>query len=201
MRDRPLRILEIGVYLGASLKLWRRYFSHPETCVVGIDIQQACAQFQDSSNGIEVRIGSQADPAFLKSVVDEFGPFDLIVDDGSHQTAHQIISFNELFLTGLKESGIYFVEDTHTNFWPRWRDSERSFVDLCKDLIDLMHAHYPSAGPNFFFAASETGEKTEGVVVPQITPLIREIRFFDSIIVIHKTRRPYVPFTVTTAQE
>jgi hypothetical protein len=50
-----------------------------------------------------VRIGSQADPEFLRRVVREFGPFDLIIDDGSHHSSHIIATFNHLFDAGLKD--------------------------------------------------------------------------------------------------
>ena len=50
----------------------------------------------------EVRIGSQADPAFLNSVVAEMGGIDVLIDDGGHMASHQRASFDFLFprLTG-----------------------------------------------------------------------------------------------------
>jgi hypothetical protein len=41
-RPQALHILEIGVYQGASLHLWRKYFDNPETVIVGIDPTCAC---------------------------------------------------------------------------------------------------------------------------------------------------------------
>src|SRR4029079_10969603 len=108
----------------------------------GIDIDEACKRFDEPANRIAVRIGEQQDPQFLKSLVREFGPFDLIIDDGSHVSSHMIASFNFLFDPGLKEGGIYLVEDTHASYWPTHRDCRQSFIDFTKDIIDLMHAHY-----------------------------------------------------------
>ena len=79
LTSKPMRILEIGVLNGAGLRLWRKYFAHPDTLVVGIDIQPACARFDSPDEGIRVRIGSQADPVFLQEIIREFGPFDLIL--------------------------------------------------------------------------------------------------------------------------
>ena len=194
LTSRPMRILEIGVLAGAGLRLWRRYFSHPDTVVVGIDILQACAQFDSASEGIRVRIGSQADPVFLQEIIKEFGPFDLILDDGSHRSSHMIASFNCLFADGLKESGIYFVEDLHANYWPGWRDSRRSFLDVCKELVEHMHAHYQLGSPDLFLVANASDQPMAALEVPIITTMIREIRFFDSIVVIYKTRRQYIPY-------
>ena len=192
----PQRVLEIGVYRGASLELWRQYFSHPETVIVGIDIEPSCAQFDSPKDGKRVRVGSQSDQAFLRAVVEEFGPFDLIIDDGSHRSADVIASFNGLFSSGLKDSGIYFVEDLHAAYWPDWRDSQDSFLDLCKELVEHMHALYQRASPVDIFVASPPDHPLAAFEVPRVATMIREIRFFDSIVAIYKTRRENAPFTI-----
>ena len=193
-RAKPLRILEIGVLRGSSLRMWKRYFSHVDTLIVGLDIDPACAAFDASAEGIHVRIGSQTDQEFLRSVVREFGPFDIIIDDGSHHSSHIITSFNHLFADGLKDTGIYFVEDLHANYWLPWRDSAQSFLDVCKELIEHMHAHYREAGPTAFFIGKASDQTFESLSVPVITTMIEEIRIFDSIVAIQKTRRNYVPY-------
>jgi hypothetical protein len=192
--SQPMRILEIGVLNGAGLRLWRKYFSHPDTIVVGIDIQPECARFDSPNEGIRVRIGSQDDPKFLQELIEKFGPFDLIIDDGSHRSSHMITSFNCLFADGLKESGIYFVEDLHANYWPAWRDTKRSFLDLCKELVEHMHAHYRQGSPALFMVAKASHQSMAAFEVPVITTMIREIRFFDSIVAIYKTHRLYIPY-------
>jgi hypothetical protein len=194
LRAEPLRILEIGILHGASLKLWRKYFEHPETIIVGVDVLPECIQFDAPATGVHIRIGSQADPAFLKRVVEEFGPFDLIMDDGSHQSSHIIASFNHLYANGLKDSGIYFVEDLHANYWHPWRDSRKSFLDVCKELLEHMHAHYRSSTPADFMIVRPSARATSALEVPRITTMIKEMRFFDSIVAIYKTRREYVPY-------
>ncbi len=182
LRQTPVRILEIGVDHGSSLKLWRKYFN-PKSLIVGIDIDPACAQYGDTANNIHVRIGSQSDPAFLKSLVEEFGEFDLIIDDGSHKSSDMLASFNFLFLSGLKPEGIYLVEDMHANYWPAWQDSEVSFMDVVKHLVDVMHHHYSA---NFFSFLLGDVRRKPVFTVPLLTTLIDEIRFYDSIVVIYK---------------
>jgi hypothetical protein len=198
LRASPLRILEIGVYLGASLALWRKYFDHPQTTLVGIDILPECAKFDRPAEGTHVRIGSQADSEFLKQVVREFGPFDLIIDDGSHHSAHMITSFNCMYSDGLKDSGIYFVEDLHANYWLPWRDSQKSFLDLCKDLMESMHAHYYRPPRGGFFIDKASDQLEASLPVPRITRMIKEIRVFDSIVAIYKANLPHVPYYVKT---
>jgi SAM-dependent methyltransferase len=193
-RDEPLRILEIGVLGGASLRLWKRYFTHPGTLIVGVDILPECIKFDAPTEGIRVRIGNQTDARFLNHVVEEFGPFDLIIDDGSHHSSHIIASFNHLYEHGLKESGIYFVEDLHANYWHPWRDSRSSFLDMCKDLLEHMHAHYQRAAPQAFLIDKPSDQPMATLAVPLITTMIKEIRFFDSIVAIYKGRREYIPY-------
>jgi hypothetical protein len=197
LRTEPLRILEIGIWRAASLKLWRQYFEHPKTIIVGVDVLPECVQFDAPAAGIHIRIGSQSDPAFLKQVVEEFGPFDLIMDDGSHHSSHIIASFNHLYADGLKDNGIYFVEDLHANYWHPWRDSKKSFLDVCKELLEHMHAHYRSSTPADLLSDPPSSRTTSALDVPQITTMIREMRFFDSIVAIYKTRREYVPYFVS----
>jgi hypothetical protein len=198
IRTQPLRILEIGIWHGASMKLWRKYFEHSKTIIVGVDVLPECRQYDAPDTGVHVRIGSQGDPAFLKKVVEEFGPFDLIIDDGSHQSSHIIASFNHLYADGLKDTGIYFVEDLHANYWHPWRDSKESFLDVCKELLEEMHAHYRESTPEDFLTCPPSERTTTAVDVPQITTMIKEMRFFDSIVAIYKMHREYVPYFLGT---
>jgi hypothetical protein len=200
IRSEPLRILEIGIWHGASLKLWRQYFAHPKTIIVGVDVLPECLQYDAPSAGVHIRIGSQADPVFLKNIVEEFGPFDLIMDDGSHHSSHIIASFNHLYADGLKDTGIYFVEDLHANYWHPWRDSKKSFLDVCKELMEDMHAHYRSSTPVDFLTDPPSARAVSALEVPRITTMIKEMRFFDSIVAIYKTRREYVPYYLSTPE-
>ena len=122
-----MRFLEIGVDRGGSLDAWSRYLG-PEATIVGIDINPWCAKFDDREGRRHVRIGGQQDPGFLRSVVSEFGPFDVILDDGSHRPSHMNASFVHLFDGALVPEGTYVVEDLQTNYWrgfetPRSRSS------------------------------------------------------------------------------
>jgi hypothetical protein len=191
MRSRPIKLLEIGVYRGASLRVWRKYF-HPESTIVGADIDSSCAQFDSPNENIHVRIGEQQDRRFLDKIIKEFGPFDLIIDDGSHVTSHMIASFNALFDEGLNYGGIYFVEDLHTNYWDSHRDEKKSFIDLTKIIIDVMHAHYKDNPSESYFRLNDRNARKE-FEVPRLTHLINEVRIFDSVIVFHKSARSKEP--------
>ncbi len=152
-RDRPIRMLEIGVSRGGSLEMWRKYFS-PDSVIVGIDSNRACGQFNDPPRNLHVRVGFQQDTTFLQSVTDEFGPFDIILDDGSHLPSPTLASFQHLFAHGLVDGGVYLVEDLWFCYMPVGKtDGEQDigqvmnpefsgcppFVEVVKHLIDVMH--------------------------------------------------------------
>ena len=185
-RDRPIRMLEIGVFRGGSLHMWKRFF-HPESTIVGIDIDPSCAVHDAADHDIHVRIGSQADPDFLESVNEEFGPFDIILDDGSHRTHHQITSFGALFRSALKENGCYFVEDCHGNYWLKHIDSTFTFMDLAKYLVDVLHEPYLDRAETHFRKGH--GSQIKQAEVSYLSANLDGIHFYDSIVVFEKKRR------------
>lgn len=185
-RSRPIRMLEIGVYKGGSLEMWRRYL-HPSSLIVGIDINPSCKQYEDPDRNVHVRIGSQADPEFLANVADEFGPFNVILDDGSHRSAHMVTTFQHMF-DSVAEGGVYVVEDIHADYWPSFRDSPMSFVDFTKFLIDAMHAHYLVIERESDLRVGNAS-RCLSVEVPSITTHLGGIEFYDSVAVFHRLTR------------
>lgn len=146
-RNRPIRFLEIGVSKGGSLAMWRKYFGDA-AIIYGIDIDKTCARFDGIAG--RVRIGSQDDPAFLRSVVEEMGGVDVILDDGSHHMDHIRTSFRFLF-PKLNDGGIYMVEDLHTAYWKKYGggyQSKNSFFAFISGMIDDMHQWYHVHGVN-----------------------------------------------------
>lgn len=140
-RGRSVTFLEIGVAKGGSLPMWRRYFG-PMAKIVGIDIDKKCKSFEGP--GVAVRIGDQSDPGFLQSLIDEFGPFDVVLDDGSHKMEHVRGSFTFLYPL-IPKNGVYMVEDLHTAYWPEYgggRDNPETFINYAKDLIDELNADH-----------------------------------------------------------
>ncbi len=170
---RPVRILEMGISQGGSLQMWRRYFG-PEAVIWGIDINPEVLGIDDPD--LEVRVGSQADPDFLRGIVEEMGGVDIVLDDGSHVASHQRESLRVLFPL-LEDGGLYVVEDLHTSYWYEFEGGYRrsgAFLEVVKDLIDDMHAWYhkkPARSP-----IDAVGN------VPRIT-------IYDSVVFLRKASR------------
>ena len=70
---------------------------------------------------------------FLESLINKLKNFDIIIDDGSHQSKHIIKSFNFLF-PYLNTNGIYVIEDLQTSYIPRFGGSR---INLKKKLSSM----------------------------------------------------------------
>ena len=108
-RGREVHILEIGIYSGGSLEMWREYFG-PKARIYGVDIEPACKAYEDGS--IKVFIGDQADRGFWRQFKKDVPELDIVIDDGGHQSEQQIATFEEL-LPHLRAGGVYLCEDLH----------------------------------------------------------------------------------------
>jgi len=178
-RDSEVRVLEIGVSKGGSLELWRKYFGNRAT-IFGVDIDPGCASRVDPPN--QVRIGSQDNPGFLRSVVTEMGGIDVVLDDGSHVGRHQVASFKVLYPL-LSEGGVYIIEDLHTSYWRGFYQGgirrRGTAIEFAKSLIDDIHGWYYRR--------------------PDRVPDVAALHIYDSILVIEK-RAAARPSRVTVAQ-
>jgi archaellum component FlaC len=166
---RSATIIEIGIGEGGSLQLWKRFFG-PHAQIVGIDVAPRCKAFEEDQ--IAVRIGSQDDPDFLASIVDEFGTPDIVIDDGSHVMAHIAASFEALY-GRLSKNGIYLIEDLHTAYRPEYGGAlggGNSFIESAKALIDELNADF-------------TGD---ALPPTEFTRTTHSICFYDSIVVFER---------------
>lgn len=146
-RHRATRVLEIGIYRGASLQMWSDYFPHAE--VYGVDIKEVSVP----GPRIHTLQGDQSDPALLAELRD-LGPFDVIVDDGSHRAPHVLASFAGLF-SAVAPGGFYVIEDMHTAYWtnayaggpPGHPDTSVTLVAGLIDAVNREHVAktYPAA--------------------------------------------------------
>ena len=168
LRDKPIKMLEIGVLNGGSLEMWKKYF-HPDSIIVGIDITPSCKDFEDKENNVHVRIGDQSDPEFLQSLVDEFGEFDLVLDDGSHHVDHVNKTFQSLY-PKIAKDGVYFIEDTHAAYWSSHGgsiDHLDSINNVAKIMIDKLNAEHTKGQmqPDFFTYETKCMSVYDSIIV------------------------------------
>jgi demethylmacrocin O-methyltransferase len=141
-RELAVKVLEIGVggynspnLGGESLRMWKHYFRRG--LIYGLDIFE---KPHLAESRLHVLQGDQGDERFLDSMASRIGPFDIVIDDGSHFSHHVITSFNALF-PHVRPGGLYVIEDLQTSYWPGWGgnadpSAQGTSMAMIKSLLD-----------------------------------------------------------------
>lgn len=115
-KDAVKHVLEIGVNAGSSLRMWKEFF--PNADIVGFDCRREVLFTEDRIQCIAADQGSVESLVVAMGQINPDKPsFDMIIDDGSHETHHQIISMQTL-LPFLAKDGIYVIEDLNVDCKP-----------------------------------------------------------------------------------
>lgn len=137
LRRQRLTLLEIGVLRGASLRMWHRFL--PRARIIGIDLDPGGIDLP----GVEVYAGDQSDREFVAEIARRCGPFDIVIDDGSHVAGDIQASFEVLF-PALTPGGWYVIEDLETAYAPEREGgppgTPGTAIDLVRSLIDRTQA-------------------------------------------------------------
>jgi hypothetical protein len=154
--DKCRSLMEVGVAKGASALLWDEAFG--EDCDIHlVDL------FMDENHvtprwcrrhGFLPYAGSQDDIGFLNSIKAQV---EIAIEDGSHNSGDQLITFKTLFLNNVSPGGLYVAEDLHCcssgdGFY--WNHGVSKF----EDTILWMLQNYVKTGriENMFFNEGES---------------------------------------------
>lgn len=174
-RGKDITVLEIGVFKGGSLQMWKNYFKTPTNNIniYGVDVDPDCKKLEE--DGIKIFIGSQEDREFLRRIKNEIGKVDILIDDGGHTMSQQIVSFEELFDL-VADDGIYLCEDLHTSYMESYGGEfkGKTFIEYSKNLVDYLHAQY---------------SQTERLKENKYSETIKFITYCDSMIFIEKKKK------------
>ena len=146
LKNKPINILEIGSYAGASAAAFSKYFYNSKIFCFDINI----SNFKYSSNNISVygldirnekKVFKILDIIFKEN---NFRKFDIIIDDGSHYLSDILFSLN-LFFKFVNKGGAYVIEDfKHPNYYKYNLDTKDIFVE---DLLSkIRKKEYFSSG-------------------------------------------------------
>lgn len=169
-RGQEVHVLEIGVYQGGSLQMWKHYFGK-QAHIHGIDINPNCKSLQEDQ--ITIHIGDQGDPAFWSAFRQSVPTLDVVIDDGGHFMTQQITTFESLFPV-ISQTGTYLVEDLHTSYWPEFGGGlhkSDTFIEYSKNLIDYLNAWH---------------SKDERFQVNGFSKSAWSMTYYDSVLVIDK---------------
>ena len=171
-RDKKITFVEVGVLNGGSLEMWKKYF-HPESRIIGIDLNPECKKFE--KNGIEIFIGDQSDEKFWDNFFKQVGNIDILLDDGGHLSHQQIITTVKS-IKNINDGGLLLVEDVHASYMENFNNiRKRTFIDFSKKLIDDVNKKNPLIKENLFKFS--------------LNDYVHSIHFFESIVVINVDRK------------
>ncbi len=121
-KEQPITLLEFGVYYGESMHYYRDFFTNPDARIVGFDHQPTEFYGKEHRGGLESYVwpgrhnvhlvkGEQRSDADVKKVCEDYGPFDIINDDGMHDYPHPTEDVFRICWPYVKEGGYYLIED------------------------------------------------------------------------------------------
>lgn len=127
LRGSAFSMLELGVWKGDSLAMWRDAF--PEATIVGVDLGPPDI---DLGPKVHVVAGDQSDGHLLARLRAEFAPdgFAVIIDDASHIGHVSARSLQALYMQHLKPGGLYILEDWGTGYMSSWNDGAELSADV-----------------------------------------------------------------------
>lgn len=128
-KDQPINFLEIGVYNGGSIKLWKDYL-HEDTQIYAADIEY----FDHIPDTFSI-IGDMYFSDRYSKFADEY--FDIIVDDGPH-TFESFVLLMQKYHSKIKKGGTLIVEDVIESSWVKpLVDLSKTFGYSSCEVIDM----------------------------------------------------------------
>jgi hypothetical protein len=146
------KILEIGCDKGESIKLWHELF--PEAHIYGLDLFEI-NPIPFREDWVTWFRGSQGDSKMLDDLRIH-APFDVIIEDGGHQSRLQWTTF-----FGLVDCcDLYVLEDAHTTeeFWRQGMRYENTMLAMMKSGRFPFKHHLYLDKISFIYASENTGE-------------------------------------------
>ena len=137
LKEKKIKILEIGSFSGASAAAFSKYFTNCEIYCLDINI----SNFRYHSKKINVFGLNSSNPKmvskFLKKInlKETFKYFDVIIDDGSHKQSDQLNTLN-YFYQYLIDGGFYVIEDyKFSDYFKHLNDVDDIKIDELADHV------------------------------------------------------------------
>ena len=135
----PIKFFEIGILNGGSLEIFSKYFLNAEL-ILGCDIDKKCKELHFVEPNIKLVVGNVNNEK-IKNEIIRHSKFDIILDDGSHNSDDIVKTFCNYF-NYLKNDGLYIIEDLHCSYWREHRGGlfyPASSINFFKKLVDIIN--------------------------------------------------------------
>ncbi|RUZ78752.1 glycosyltransferase [Mesorhizobium sp. M7A.F.Ca.US.006.01.1.1] len=190
-RDRPVRILEIGVQNGGSLEIWQKYFPNAEL-ILGCDVNADCGNLVFDDKRIEISIGDANTDEVERDIVSRSKKFDIIIDDGSHLSSDIIRSFARYF-PHLSEGGMYIAEDLHCSYWQEFEGGlydPLSSMSFFKRLLDVVNHEHWGLDRRRVDALATFAERHQVAFNEASLASVHSVEFLNSLCIVTKLPTP-----------
>jgi len=174
-RGTDVHVLEIGIYSGGSMKMWRSYFG-PTANITGVDLAPSTKVYERNpkyGSPNQILIGSQGNMSFLTEVMRLLPRIDVVLDDGSHFFPHQVTTLDALY-EHLAPGGVFLCEDVHAT----------------KEFAKHVFEHYVDSADGVIGAYGKHRSRQSFSTIQRTTA---EVSFYASQVVLEKrgTKRPF----------
>jgi Methyltransferase domain len=178
---REVTVVEVGVYSGGSLEMWKRYFGDHAT-IHGVDIQEACRVYE--GGGVHIHIGDQGDRAFWTRFKEDVPFIDVLIDDGGHHPDEMRVTFEELFPI-MRPGGVYICEDIVSNAFLAYLGgfAEHLMTYTNTPLVE------PGVASGFFSAQAGAASAADS-----LQQAVRSIHLYPFLAVVERTVEPVTDF-------
>ncbi len=163
-RQQNITLLELGVFTGASERMWERYFPYAD--IYGVDIDESCKQYATERIHILIRDLSRIDTLQELCMLHP----QIIIDDASHVWSHQIVALFTLF-ESLPSGGVYILEDMETSLdLPHYEaggyaDCDIDAYTVCERIMRVAAAKIPEQRDGYSDNINAIGMNVELVAV------------------------------------
>jgi O-antigen biosynthesis protein len=188
-RDNPVRLLEIGIQNGGSLEVWSKYFAKAKR-IIGSDIDPACEQLTFDDPKIAVVVADANTDDAEQRVLAASNGFDLIIDDGSHQSSDIVQSFARYF-KHLAYEGLYIAEDLHCSYWQDFEGGlyhPYSSIAFFKRLADTINREHWGVAKTRIELLVDFETEYQSKFDENALAQIHSIEFINSMCVVKKKR-------------
>ena len=187
LRDKSIKMLEIGVLRGQSLLMWQEYFQKAEIHGADIDFSPSKKNLEGVPR-IHLHLMNCDFSSDLKTFARGNKDFDVIVDDGGHTMRQQQLALKVLW-KNLLPGGIFIMEDLHTSLKAHYPEHNHDNQPTTLELLECLESgstdfqsHYLSK-KEVEEIASEVAScrviwsrEADGLVSPSITSVLRKKR-------------------------
>ena len=164
--DSPDKLMEIGSSHGESLYMWKAWFKNTVIHTIDAFEEEGGGKEEIEKIGVIAHKGEQGVSSFLYTIKDQF---EVIIDNGTHDSDDQQNSFKHLFVNNVKPGGIYVIEHLECCKIPLyWSKDITNFGDTMLSAL-LQYKHTGELSNNFF----NTTENN------YIKKLIADVKIFD----------------------